>query len=42
MPGDIEEETRENRLKQGIEIPDNTWNALGELSNKLGVEIPSL
>lgn len=42
MPGEIEEETRDKRLKDGIEIPDNTWNALGELSNKLGVDIPNL
>jgi LDH2 family malate/lactate/ureidoglycolate dehydrogenase len=39
-PGEIEEETRQRRLQDGIEIPDPTWAEIGALAAELGVEIP--
>ena len=39
-PGEIEEETRQHRLQEGIEIPAPTWAEIGELAAELGVEVP--
>ena len=41
-PGEIEEETRQRRLREGIEIPESTWKEIGTVAAELGVEIPRL
>ena len=41
-PGEIEEETRQRRLQEGIEIPAPTWAGIGELAAELGVEVPTV
>jgi uncharacterized oxidoreductase len=42
MPGEIEEEIRLKRQRDGIEIPEKTWEALGEAATELGVPAPQL
>ena len=37
MPGEIEENTKAQRLREGIELDDNTWKALAETGRALGV-----
>ena len=39
-PGEIEEETRQRRLREGIEIPDPTWAEIGKVAVELGVDMP--
>ena len=39
-PGEIEEETRQRRLVEGIEIPEATWRQIGEVASELGVAMP--
>jgi LDH2 family malate/lactate/ureidoglycolate dehydrogenase len=39
-PGEIEEETRQRRLREGIEIPERTWEEIGKTAAELGVEMP--
>jgi LDH2 family malate/lactate/ureidoglycolate dehydrogenase len=41
-PGEIEEETRAARLRNGIEIPEPTWDAIGEVAAEMGVAMPEL
>ena len=41
-PGEIEEETRARRLAEGIEIPEPTWEKIGETAAELGVEVPEV
>jgi uncharacterized oxidoreductase len=41
-PGQIEQEIRQQRLVQGIEIPAPTWEELGKVAAELGVEMPAL
>jgi len=41
-PGEIEEETRQHRLQEGIEIPAPTWAEIGKLAAELGVEVPTV
>jgi len=40
IPGEPEWETKERRLRDGIPIPEETWNQITELTSKLGIEIP--
>jgi hydroxycarboxylate dehydrogenase B len=37
MPGEIEENTKAKRLRDGIELDDNTWKALSDTGRSLGV-----
>jgi LDH2 family malate/lactate/ureidoglycolate dehydrogenase len=39
IPGEPEWETKEQRLRDGIPIPEETWNQITELTSKLGIEI---
>ena len=39
-PGEIEEETRQRRLVEGIEIPEATWQQIGEVASELVVAMP--
>ncbi len=41
-PGDIEEEHRKERLRDGILIPDSTWEEIAQIAGELGVEIPEI
>lgn len=41
-PGEIEEETRQRRLRDGIEIPERTWAEIGKTAAELGVVIPKI
>ncbi len=41
-PGDIEEERREERLRDGITIPDPTWQEIVETAGELGVSVPTI
>ncbi len=36
-PGEIEEETRQRRLEEGIDIPDVYWADIGRVAGELGV-----
>jgi LDH2 family malate/lactate/ureidoglycolate dehydrogenase len=38
MPGDLEIRTRQDRLTNGIPIPDTTWKEVAELMAELGVQ----
>jgi uncharacterized oxidoreductase len=40
VPGDVEQRTRQKRLREGITIEEKTWNAMAEAARELGVEIP--
>lgn len=40
-PGEIEEETRARRLREGIDVPDTTWAQVVEVAGELGVEVPA-
>jgi uncharacterized oxidoreductase len=40
MPGEPEARSKAERLKNGIDIPDDTWNAIVAMARKLGVEPP--
>ncbi len=39
-PGEKEEETRQRRLKDGIEVPDQTWKELSATAKDLGATMP--
>ena len=41
-PGEIEEETRQRRLVEGIDIPAPTWEEIGKVAAELGVEMPQV
>ncbi|MBT5873179.1 MAG: Ldh family oxidoreductase [Candidatus Latescibacteria bacterium] len=41
-PGDIEEERRTERLRDGILIPDPTWEEILETAQELGVTVPEI
>lgn len=38
VPGEPEKETKEYRSKNGIELPDTTWNSIVALCKELGVD----
>lgn len=40
-PGEIEEEKRRQRTRDGISIEESTWSRLAETAEKLGVETPA-
>jgi uncharacterized oxidoreductase len=40
-PGEIEEDTRRRRLKEGIDVPDPTWAEIAEIAAELGVPVPA-
>lgn len=42
MPGEIEEQTRAQRLRSGIELDATTWRQLTETACALGIEPPEL
>lgn len=39
MPGEIEEHTKARRLRDGIELDDNTWKALADTARSLKVPV---
>jgi LDH2 family malate/lactate/ureidoglycolate dehydrogenase len=39
MPGEIEERTKARRLREGIELDDNTWKALADTARSLEVPV---
>ena len=41
-PGEIEQETRARRQVEGIDIPQPTWEAIGEVAGEMGVTLPAL
>lgn len=41
-PGEIEEETRQQRQAEGIEIPAPTWEEIGKVAAEMGVEMPQI
>lgn len=41
-PGEIEEEIRRQRLRDGIDIPDPTWAEIGNTAAELGVSMPDV
>ena len=41
-PGEIEEQTRQRRLREGIEIPEPTWEKISETAGELGVDVPAM
>ena len=40
--GEIEQETRARRQVEGIDIPQSTWEAIGEVAEEMGVALPTL
>ena len=41
IPGEVEEETRQRRLAQGIEVEDATWQAIQAAAESVGVSVPA-
>jgi LDH2 family malate/lactate/ureidoglycolate dehydrogenase len=41
-PGEIEEEIREQRLRDGIFIPEPTWEEITRTAHELGVPMPAV
>ena len=41
-PGEIEEECRQKRLRDGIEVPEPTWEQIVATAAELGVEVPAV
>ena len=42
VPGEIELETYQRRLKDGIDVPDQTWAKIGALAKELSVTMPKV
>ncbi|HEV2122404.1 MAG TPA: Ldh family oxidoreductase, partial [Chloroflexota bacterium] len=40
LPGEPEERSREDRRQNGVPVPEDTWKALQETAEKLGVPVP--
>jgi LDH2 family malate/lactate/ureidoglycolate dehydrogenase len=40
LPGELEQRTRAQRLRDGVLIAPATWTAVGELAAELGVDMP--
>ena len=38
MPGELEEKTRQQRIREGIEVDDTTWNQI--LATCRGLQVP--
>jgi LDH2 family malate/lactate/ureidoglycolate dehydrogenase len=41
-PGDLEVETRTRRLRDGIDVPDPTWEQILAVAAELGVAVPAM
>ncbi len=39
MPGEIEERTKVQRLRDGIELDETTWGQIGKTAKGLGVHV---
>lgn len=42
FPGEIENRTREQRLREGVKIPDETWRQISETAGKLNVTLDAI
>ena len=42
MPGEIEENTKARRLREGIELDDNTWKAICDTARAVGAPVESI
>jgi LDH2 family malate/lactate/ureidoglycolate dehydrogenase len=42
VPGEIAEETRAQRLREGIDVPDPTWAQIVAIAGELGVPAPAV
>jgi hydroxycarboxylate dehydrogenase B len=42
LPGEIEEETRAERMANGLPIDNETWRRIGATAASLGVDIPKV
>ncbi len=42
VPGEPEKETKEKRMREGIELPETTWTEINELCEKIGVDIDAI
>jgi hydroxycarboxylate dehydrogenase B len=42
MPGDIERRNKTQRMRDGIELDDKTWNALAETARSLGLTVETV
>ena len=42
MPGEIEEKTKAQRLRDGIELDDNTWKSIVDTAALVGVAVESI
>jgi uncharacterized oxidoreductase len=42
LPGEIEVRRRQQRERDGVPIPDETWRQIRELAERLGVSIMNL
>jgi uncharacterized oxidoreductase len=42
MPGEIEEKTKAQRLRDGIELDGNTWKAITDVCRSLDVAVPTV
>ena len=40
MPGEVEERTKAQRLRDGIEVDATTWNQIAETAKSVGVVVP--
>ncbi len=40
LPGEIEQRRKQQRLQDGIDVPEATWRQIGELAARLGVPLP--
>ena len=41
-PGEIEQESYARLVEEGMDLPEPTWQAIGEVAKEMGVEMPSL
>ena len=41
-PGQLEEQTMERLLEEGIDVPEPTWAEIREIAGRLGVSVPSV
>jgi LDH2 family malate/lactate/ureidoglycolate dehydrogenase len=39
-PGEIEHRREQERLKNGVDVDDKTWQAMTELASRFGVSLP--
>ena len=41
-PGEIEVENQERMLVEGIDLPEPTWVAIGQVAREMGIEVPAV